>query len=423
MPHPRSVVRTVVCVVVVFACGRAAGAEYAVRDGDTVVFLGDSITAARTYGKVIEQYTLLRFPDRKVRFVNAGKGGETARGSLARLDEAVFGQGATLVTVAYGVNDIGWGMRADEPHKREYLDALAELIERCRRRGVRVYVCSAAITAEEPEKAERGFLQSMCDEGLALARERGAGAIDVQRSMRAVQRRVLAANASQADPAKHARLHAADGIHLNELGQMAMAHAILKGLGAPADVSSATLDAATATVVGAEGCKVTDVQAAGGGGLRFTRLDERLPLNLEPLWMLHGMYVPIVDDLNRYTLAIRNLPDGRYAVTAGGRPLGTWTAAELARGVNLASATADPWQPGGTWDAQAHALKVFTDMRDELALARRRMNADLAAHPRLEALRAQADAIERQLLDLQRDVARPVPVPLVVAPAEAAAAR
>ena len=72
-------------------------ADFAIRDGDTVVFLGDSITAARQYGKVIEDYTLLRFPNRKVKFVNAGKGGETARGSLDRLDASVFGRGATLV--------------------------------------------------------------------------------------------------------------------------------------------------------------------------------------------------------------------------------------------------------------------------------------------------------------------------------------
>ena len=39
-------------------------ADFALRDGDTVVFLGDSITAARTYGKIVENYTLLRFPDR-----------------------------------------------------------------------------------------------------------------------------------------------------------------------------------------------------------------------------------------------------------------------------------------------------------------------------------------------------------------------
>lgn len=64
---------------------KSAHADFAIRDKDTVVFLGDSITAARTYGKIIENYTLLRYPERRVRFVNAGWGGDTAAGGLGRI--------------------------------------------------------------------------------------------------------------------------------------------------------------------------------------------------------------------------------------------------------------------------------------------------------------------------------------------------
>ena len=99
------------------------------HDGDTVVFLGDSITAARTYGKIVENYTRLRFPDRKVRFINAGWGGDTAAGGLKRIDRDVFERGATVLIVAYGVNDIGWGLKADAEHKQIYLDAIRGIVE------------------------------------------------------------------------------------------------------------------------------------------------------------------------------------------------------------------------------------------------------------------------------------------------------
>ena len=66
------------CILVGGPWPRAARADYALRDGDTVVFLGDSITAARIYGRIIENDTLLRYPGRKVRFINAGWGGDTA---------------------------------------------------------------------------------------------------------------------------------------------------------------------------------------------------------------------------------------------------------------------------------------------------------------------------------------------------------
>src|SRR5262249_56740181 len=133
---------------------------------------------------------------------------------------------------------IGWGTRADDDHKKAYLDGIRGIVEECKKRGVRVYVCSAATTAEDPAKAADGFLQKMCDEGMALSRCLGAQAIDVQRTMREIQKKVLESNQKVPDKAKHDTLHAADGIHLNDLGQLAMAYAILKGLGAPAQVSA-----------------------------------------------------------------------------------------------------------------------------------------------------------------------------------------
>jgi acetyl esterase/lipase/lysophospholipase L1-like esterase len=407
----------ILALVLSFACARSLHAEYALRDGDIVVFLGDSITAARQYGKIVENYTLLRFPERKVRFINAGKGGETAKGSLERLEADVFARGATVVTVAYGVNDIGWGMKADEAHKQEYLNAIGELVDRCKAHYVRVFICSAAITAEAPDKAENGFLQRMCDEGLAVAKARGAGTIDVQRVMRGIQRRIVEANSRQPDKSKYTRLHVEDGIHLNELGQMAMAFAILKGLDAPAEVSSASIDAASGTVSSQEGCQIAAVQKSDGE-ISFTRSDERLPLNLNPLWMLQAMYIPIGDELNRYMLTVRGLSAGRYEITADGRQLGKWNSADLERGINIASATADPWRPGGPWDAQGHAVKSFTDMRDELVYARRGVERDLTSHPQLAAIRDRTNAIEAGLIELQRETAKPIPVQFRIRKAE-----
>src|SRR5215471_17031019 len=126
-------------LLLLLAAARGAAPDFALRDGDTVVFLGDSITAARTYGKIIEDYTLLRFPDRKVRFVNAGRGGDTAAGGLSRLEADVFPHRPTVLIVAYGVNDIGWGLKADEGHRKKYLDAVRGIVEQCRKHKVRLF--------------------------------------------------------------------------------------------------------------------------------------------------------------------------------------------------------------------------------------------------------------------------------------------
>ena len=108
----------------------------------------------------------MRYPDRKIRFYNAGKAATRPKPASARLDRDVFAHNATVMLVALGVNDIGWGMKADAEHKKLYLDGIRTLIARCKAKNVRVIVCSPAITAENPDTAEKGFLQKMADEGM-----------------------------------------------------------------------------------------------------------------------------------------------------------------------------------------------------------------------------------------------------------------
>ena len=394
------------------AAARAAD-DFAIRDGDTVVFLGDSITAERTYGKIIETYTLLRFPQRKVHFVNSGWGGDTAAGGLARLQRDVFDKGATVVTVAYGINDIGWGTKADAEHRQKYLDSVRGIVEQCKARGVRVFICSAAVTATDPDKSENEFLQQMCDEGMKVSTSLGGGAIDVQRTMRQVQRRIKAANANVTDDKKKETLHAPDGVHLNELGQTAMAYAILKGLGAPRDVSSVTVDAAAGKVDAAEGCTITDL-FVDRDSVRFTRLDEGLPLNFGLFGALRYRFIPMHDEMNRYLLAVKGLPAGKYEVMASERKVGTYSAEQLAAGVNLASATADPWQPGGPWEAQAWLVNPLTDARNK-AVEPEKFSADyLAQHPNLEAIAKQTAGVNAAIEALQRETAKPVPYSFVI---------
>ncbi len=402
--HQHTLTALLVLLLVVPRSGGAA--DFALRDGDTVVFLGDSITAARGYGKVIENYTLLRYPQRKVRFINAGHGGDTAEGGLKRLERDVFGRSATVLTVAYGINDIGWGMKADAEHRQRYLDGIRGIVEQCRQHGVRVFICSPAITAEDPNRSEKGFLQNMTDEGLALAQSLGAGTIDIQRGMREIQRRIWAANARETDPKKKTTLHAEDGIHLNDLGQLAMGYVMLKGLGAPAEVSSVLLDAQEKPLLQAEGCHVTDVQWHDGG-LKFVRLDEGLPLNLGILGVLQFRFIPIPDGLNRYMLTVRNLKPGRYEIRAEGRLLGTATERQLHEGLNIASMTADPWEPGGPWDAQAGVVKELTEARDRLTMGNLLRNNFLPDHPERNALSQQYAEMDDRLVALQRNMARP----------------
>src|SRR6478672_9081971 len=106
-------------------------AEFLIRDGDRVVFLGDSITEQRLYTTYIEAYALTRHPTWKLVFRNVGWGGDTSwlrqrahpdekqlfaanEAAQQKMVEEAVGQGLgrdvlplkpTLVTVKFGMND------------------------------------------------------------------------------------------------------------------------------------------------------------------------------------------------------------------------------------------------------------------------------------------------------------------------------
>ncbi len=74
-------------------------------DGDTFVFLGDSITHQCLYTQYVEDYFYTRFPDRRIHFHNSGVGGDRAADALARFDEDVAAYKPKYVTILLGMND------------------------------------------------------------------------------------------------------------------------------------------------------------------------------------------------------------------------------------------------------------------------------------------------------------------------------
>jgi lysophospholipase L1-like esterase len=406
----------VLCLAVV----SASAEEFALKDRDTLVFLGDSITAEGTYGKIVETYTLLRFPKLNVRFINAGWGGDTAAGGLKRLQRDVFDRGATVVTVAYGINDIGWGGKADDEHRKLYLDSIRGIVEQCKQHNVRVFICSAAVTATDPDKSENDYLQKMCDDGMAISKSLDQGAIDIQRTMREIQRRIKAANAKERDSKKHETLHAADGIHLNELGQTAMAFAILKGVNAPADVSSVTVNAEDAKLEAHRGCEITSIKG-DKDGLEFDRLDQGLPLNFGAFGAFRYRFIPIPEEINRYMLTVKSLKPGKYDIKVDERAIGAFSADDLNQGVNLCSATVSGWDPGGPWEAQAWLLNDLVKARFQAISTERAYSDYLKHHPQREELKLNTDAVNEKLEQLERKMAQPQTYHFVIRPASSKA--
>jgi lysophospholipase L1-like esterase len=83
-------------------------AEIDLKDGDSVVFLGDSITHQCLYTQYVEDFFYTRFPERRIHFHNSGVGGDRAADALIRFDDDVAAFKPKVVTILLGMNDGGY---------------------------------------------------------------------------------------------------------------------------------------------------------------------------------------------------------------------------------------------------------------------------------------------------------------------------
>ncbi len=116
------------CVLLLSLVLTATPAEPLVRDGDRVVFLGDSITVLHTWSRLVEVGLRLRHPTWSVTFINAGVGGNTVRDALERLEVDVLTHHPTVVFINFGMNDASYpDGSADGAFERNMITLLERL--------------------------------------------------------------------------------------------------------------------------------------------------------------------------------------------------------------------------------------------------------------------------------------------------------
>ena len=305
------------------------------KNGDRVVFLGDSITEQRIYTTYLETYLLTRFPTWNLQFRNAGWGGDTSwlrtRGVPPRqaLQRDVLDLNPTVVTIDFGMNDAGYGGFRQDLFT-QHINGLRDIVDGLKAAGVRPIILTAsAVEKREPGDDLVGYNQTLerfaaGDRELA-AREHIPFADQLHPFIAAINR----LRAAHPD----ARL-SGDVVHPGPPGQLMMADFILTGLNAPPVVSSVSIDARGGRVTQRQGARVSDVKVAGGGVI-FKREDDSLVFPIEASARPVLEIVPVAEDIDRYLLKVSDLAPGDYTVSVNGSPVSNFSAAQLEAGVNL----------------------------------------------------------------------------------------
>ena len=402
-------------LVLTYAAVALAQDRFFVKDGDRVVFYGDSITDQRLYTTFIETYVVTRFPRLKVWFVHSGVGGDRVTGGWAgpidvRLRRDVIAYKPTVMTIMLGMNDAsyrGW----DDAIFNTYTAGYQHIIDTIKGAlpGIRITVIQASPYDDvtRPPNIDGGYNAVLVRYG-QFVKELGERehllVADLNAPMVSMLEKAKAADAELATKIIQDRVHPGPGGHL------IMAEALLKAWNAPATVASVEIDAEGRRVAHADNAKITGLQA--GSSLAWEETDSALPLPLPlPLdkdFKDIGLAIrssDFVQALDQEPLKVIGLTAARYVLKIDGEKVGDFTKEELQEGINLAMLPT----PMAKQAAKVHDLTLkhndihFARWRDvQVAL----QDYTFAGQPAVvDAL----DKLEDQIVEEQRATAQPKP--------------
>ena len=302
---------------------RPAG-PFQLLDGDRVVFVGDTLIERAQSNDYIETMMTSRYPDRNILFRNLGWSGDdvsgvarsgfgTAEDGFKQLQQQVFDFKPTVIFVGYGANASYNGPAGLEDFRAGYLRMLA-MLETTRATmillsPIRQEDLGRPLPNPERHNQNRVLYGATIQQ---IANERGHLFVDLY--------------ATLGSPSKNGKSPSLtdNGVHLTPYGYWQAARTLEDDLAWTPWHWELNLTA-EGKVEKAGGTKVSEAQI-DGGTLRFTLLEDRLPLPAA------GKHAGLTG-----ALRIQGLPAGKFTLFAGDMAIQSGTAAEWAEGRGISA--------------------------------------------------------------------------------------
>lgn len=223
-----------------FIAPALASAEIALKSGEKIAFLGDSITQggwSNPAGYVKLVIAGLEANGIKAEPVPAGISGHKSDQMLARLDKDVLSKKPQWMTLSCGVNDVWHGPRGvpldgamaksgtydDKVVSRgTYKKNITAIIDQATAAGVKPVMLTATVIYENLDSKENGLLAPYNAFLRQLAKEKKVPMADLYAMF---EERLKAENKP------NAKVLTSDGVHMNTEGNKLMAIGVLKAFG------------------------------------------------------------------------------------------------------------------------------------------------------------------------------------------------
>ena len=370
--------KIIVLLIIIIHCSFSAFSQTLspFKEGDRAVFLGNSITDGGHYHSYIWLYYMTRFPDRNVRILNAGIGGDTAYDMYKRLDGDVFCKNPTVLMITFGMNDSGYyEYNSDESKEfgeKKYQECYKnfQLIEKRLKElpdtrivlmGSSPYDETAQVEGNTPLKGKNEVMKRIVEFQKKSAEDNNWQFLDFNQPMTEINQRN-----QQETPTF--TLCGGDRIHPDNEGHMVMAYLFLKAQGfAGKKVADMEVNASKQAVVKSDNCTISGIKQ-NGKDLSFDYLSNSLPYPVDTVARGWGAkksqakalkIIPFMDEMNQEILKVTGLK-GDYKLFIDEEEIGTWSGDDLAKGINLAEETKTPQYQ------QALAIMYLNEYRWEI---------------------------------------------------------
>lgn len=335
----------------------ASPQSFLLRDSDRVTFYGDSITAQRWYTRDVQDFVATRYPSLHIEFHNAGIPGDKVTGGYTgdtstRVSRDVKPWNPTVITVMLGMND-GDYMQPDQKVFSDYQAGYQRLLSmlRAAEPHAKIFLLENTPYDEVTHGTEfTGYMLTTAQNAQAtpaLGEREHLPVVDTFTPIMDLLKRAEPVDQSYASLLITDRIHPAEPLH------WVIAAAIMKAWHVDPIVSEVTISAATRAAVESKRTTVSNI-VANDNELFWDQQDEALPLPFNFDDELSN-FVLSVNDLwscDQELLRVTNLQSGTYSLRIDKTKIGTFSASELANGINLATMKTPMWEQARAYDGQ-----------------------------------------------------------------------
>ena len=226
-PLKYSLTPALLMACLILPTGKITAAEkgtIAVKNGEKIAFMGDSITQAGRRKGGYCQLVLAALKDQGIEAVPvfAGISGHKSNQMLARLEKDVLQHKPDWMTLSCGVNDVWHGNRGVD--LKSYKKNITEIVTRAHKAGVQVMLLTSTMISEDQSKDMNQKLAGYNDFIKSLAKDKKCLLADLNADMQAGLKKF------PADAPKGKQL-TSDGVHMNKARNIMMARGVAKAFG------------------------------------------------------------------------------------------------------------------------------------------------------------------------------------------------